>query len=206
MTSTTEIYQIPPRPLPRVPHFSARQEQILDGLQRLILADGFRSLRLTNVTKELSTSYATLYQLAPSKDELVALVIERWYQRAIDAAVARLHSAHDPVARMQVWTDFGVEGVGRTSRVFWLDVDAHHAIRGLVATYSHYYVEVLRTILDHGIELGTFRPINTELLAAVWETAATKLADPDLQRDETRDLRQISADWVDLVLNGILRT
>ncbi|MET8796860.1 TetR/AcrR family transcriptional regulator [Nocardia sp. NPDC004568] len=206
MISTTETFQLPARPLARVPHFSARQDQILDGLQHIILAHGFRSLRLTNVTKELSTSYATLYQLAPSKDELVALVIERWYQRAIDTAVARLHSAHDPVTRMQVWTDFGVEGVGRTSRVFWLDVDAHNAIRGLVATYSHYYVEVLRTILDHGIALGTFRPVNTELLAAVWETAAAKLADPDLQRDDTRDLRQLSADWVDLVLNGILRT
>ncbi|WJJ14450.1 TetR/AcrR family transcriptional regulator (plasmid) [Prescottella equi] len=205
MTTTAATFQVAPRPLARVPRFSTRQEQILDGLQRSILAEGFRSLRLTNVTKELGTSYATLYQIAPSKDELVALVIERWYQRAIDAAVQRLHEAHDPVARMQVWTDFGVEGVGRTSRVFWLDVNAHNAIRGLVATYSHYYVEVLRDILDHGIELGTFRPVNTELLAAVWETAATKLADSDLQRDEPRDLRQLSADWVDLILNGLLR-
>lgn len=194
---------LPPRPL--VPHrLSPRKEEILDGLEKIVLHDGFRGLRLTDVARVLNTSYATLYQLAPTKDELVMMVIDRWYQRSIADAQQPLAAAGDPVQRLKVWAGFGTAGVSRTSREFWQHVATHAAITALVGGYTHYYVQVLEAILVEGIEQGTFRPINAHLLAVIWEAAVGKLADPDLWESSDRSLRQISQDWVDLVLHGLL--
>ncbi|MFF4653067.1 TetR/AcrR family transcriptional regulator [Streptomyces sp. NPDC001380] len=168
-----------------------------------VVADGFRSLRLAAVTKRLNTSFATLYQLAPSRDELIALVVRRWYANVCSSAVQRLMEETEPVGRLRMWTRFGVAGVTRTSRQFWRDAEAHEAIRAIVHTYSHYYTEVLRAVLDDGITVGAFRPVNTALLAAVWETSTTRLADPE-DLPGAGSLRELSEDWVDLVLHGLL--
>lgn len=193
----------PPRPL--LSHrLSSRKEEILDGLEKIMLSDGFRGLRLTDVAKRLNTSYATLYQLAPTKDELVIMVIDRWYQRSIADALPLLSAADGPVDRLNVWAGFGTAGVSRTSREFWQDVTTHAAITALVGSYTHYYVQVLEAILVEGIDKGTFRPINARMLAVIWEAAVVKLGDPEMWDRADRSLRQISQDWVDLVLHGLL--
>ena len=206
MTTAPDVFHVTlPSYTPTV-QYSARQKQILDGLLQIVLSEGFRNLRLTTLTKQLNTSFSTLYDLASSRDELVALVIERWYHHACTGAYDRLRAAHDPVACLKVWTDFGVVGVSTTSRAFWHDVNAHIAIRGIVATYTHYYVEVLRAILDYGIEQGTFRNVNTRMLAVIWESTTALLADSDYLREEPQTLREQAEDWIDLILNGILRS
>ncbi|MFF9363832.1 TetR/AcrR family transcriptional regulator [Streptomyces griseoluteus] len=204
MTSTAGGFTIPPPPATAAPRqYSARQEEVLDGLESLVLANGFRSLRLTAVGKRLNTSFATLYQLAPTRDELIALVVGRWYVRACASGLRRLSREREPVGRLRAWTQFGVAGVARTSRQFWQDAQAHEAIRNIVHRYSHYYTEVLREIVDDGIKGGAFRPVNTVLLATMWEASTTRLAAPE-EIPGAQSLRQLSEDWVDLVLHGLL--
>ncbi|MFJ5521240.1 TetR/AcrR family transcriptional regulator [Streptomyces griseoluteus] len=204
MTDTAGRFTVPrPPATAAIRPYSPRQEEILDGIEALVLADGFRFLRLAAVTKKLNTSFATLYQLAPARDELIALVIRRWYANVCVLAVQRLQEETEPVGRLRMWTQFGVAGATRTSRQFWQDAESHEAIREIVRTYSHYYTEVLRAILDDGITAGAFRPVNTALLAAVWETSTMRLADPEYLPG-TRTLRELSEDWVDLVLHGLL--
>ncbi|PJE02450.1 MAG: hypothetical protein CK429_34555 [Mycobacterium sp.] len=185
-------------------NFSARQKEILDGLERIITRDGFRSLRLTAVTKDFNTSFATLYLLAPSRDELVALVVERWYQRFYTKALADLARATDPTSRLKVWMADGIAGAGTSSRAFWRDAYAHAAIRAIVDKYTRYYADVLHAILDTGIEQGAFRPVNTTVLASTWELAAKNLADPDFLKSDPYTVREIARDYVDIVLNGLL--
>jgi AcrR family transcriptional regulator len=51
-----------------------RREELLDQVQSLILVEGFAQLRVGALAAHLSCSRSTLYKLAPSKDELIALV------------------------------------------------------------------------------------------------------------------------------------
>ena len=91
------------------------------------------------------------------------------------------------------------------SRAFLNDLGTHTGVRGVLTTYVHYWVEVLHVILDAGIAQKQFRPINTDVLAVVWEAGSTKLADPDYLRSTNLSPRQIAEDWMDIVLHGILR-
>src|SRR5947209_20566514 len=57
--------------------WSDRQLEILDVLQALFLAEGFRHLTIADLVDRLHCSRRTLYSLAPSKEELVLVVIGR---------------------------------------------------------------------------------------------------------------------------------
>lgn len=193
--------------MPRVLHdgpVSPRRAEVLDGLERAILAQGFRSLRLTAVAKELGTSYATLYQLAATKDELVLLVVDRFFHRAAVAAVRRLEHLGDPRERLELWTSYGVAGVAATTPQFWKDVESHAGIAERVSAYREYYVDVLEAILLEGIARGTFRSVDTRLLAVMWQDSGPRLADV-AEWSEGRTLEQVSQAWVDIVLHGVLK-
>lgn len=195
----------PPRPL-LSGRLSPRKEEVLDALEQIVLRDGFRSLRVTDVAAELNTSYATLYSIAPTKEELVLLVVDRWYARAVRQGQQALAQVRGPVKRLQKWVDFGVAGTQATSPQFWADVSTHAALNQLVEGYSHYYVLVLEALLNEGVDAGVFRKVDTHAVAVFWEAAAGNLRDPDfLSRFSFMPLGEMSAFWVDLVLHGILK-
>ena len=160
---------------------------------------------MTALTQQLGTSFATLYQIAPSKDELITLAFERWYDSTIREALRLLGKARTPTTQLESWTASSIHGVSQMSRTFLNDLGTHSGVRGVFTTYVHYWVEVLHVILDAGITQKQFRPINTDLLAVIWEAGSTKLADPEYLRSTQLSPRQITEDWMDIVLNGILR-
>ena len=160
---------------------------------------------MTALTQQLGTSFATLYQIAPSKDELVTLAFERWYDGMIREAVRLLGKARTPTTQLESWTASTVHGVSQMSKTFLNDVGTHTGIRGVMNAYVHYWVEVLHVILAAGIAQKQFRPVNTNLLAAVWEAGSMTIADPDVLASNQQTPRRLAEDWIDIVLNGILR-
>jgi AcrR family transcriptional regulator len=97
--------------LARAPQLSARQGEILDALEATFLAEGL-DVTVGVLALRARCSRRTLYEIAPSKERLFVLVLDRMLQRigvnARDAAAAqtthagKLHAyldAADPVLR-----------------------------------------------------------------------------------------------------------
>ena len=55
-----------------------RREELLDGVMRIIAARGFAGVRTSQMARELHCSETTLYKIAPSKDSLLVLALDRW--------------------------------------------------------------------------------------------------------------------------------
>lgn len=192
-----------PQPLRPGPA-SPRKEEILDGLESIVRAEGFRSLRLTDVAKRLGTSYTTLYQLAPTKDELVLLVIDRWYHRNGLATWARVEALTDPLERLLAWIDGARSGIEGVAGRFWDDVAGHAAVAALVGNYNRFYISVLEMLIDEGIQAGAFRPVNAQMAAMVFEAAGARLYDPDARVTDASVGGDPAAGFIDLMLGGLL--
>ena len=65
-----------------------RQAQLRDRLVDYLLRHGFGRLTVEDLARELHCSKSTLYQLAPSKSELVVLAVRQFFREV--AAVQRL--------------------------------------------------------------------------------------------------------------------
>ena len=74
------ILGISPQPQARL-LLSTRQQQVLDAFEELIKRCGFRHLTVGSIADMLHCSRRTLYELAASKDDLVALAVSRLFDR-----------------------------------------------------------------------------------------------------------------------------
>ena len=75
-----------------------RHRQVLDQLERLFLEEGFGGISVRELAASVGCSRRTLYELAPSKDELVLVVLDRFLHR-----VGR--TALDAIDREQPYAD-----------------------------------------------------------------------------------------------------
>src|SRR5262245_38694751 len=111
----------PPKPIATGP-FSARQEEILSGLEEIILREGFRDLTVASLAERLRCSRRTLYELAESKNELVLLVLDRLLQRMGRRAHQRLRELSDPSERVQFFVGAGSAEIRSISIAFAEDL------------------------------------------------------------------------------------
>ena len=67
----------------------ARHREVLDELESLFLREGFSGVSVRELAAHVGCSRRTLYEVAPSKDELVLIVLDRFLHRvgrdALDA-------------------------------------------------------------------------------------------------------------------------
>src|SRR5512142_1001170 len=107
---------------------SDRQEELLGELERIILDEGFRRLTVESLAKRLQCSRRTLYELAPSKDELVLLVLDRLLRRMGHKAMEQVRALDDPADRLQAYMTCTNAEISPSSRQLWADVAAKPAV------------------------------------------------------------------------------
>lgn len=166
-----------------------RREELLNQVQSLILVEGFAQLRVGALAAHLRCSRSTLYKLAPSKDELIALVFERYVDNAIERAKTEAEKLQSPPERIIRFTEVIAEEQTRGSATFWRDVLSHPLAADVLSETRVRGNGILKGYLDAGIEIGVFRPANTAFVAHLIWVCAREARDPDVLRrfDATTD-------------------
>ncbi|MFG6589287.1 TetR/AcrR family transcriptional regulator [Sulfitobacter sp. MOLA879] len=62
--------------------------ELLDGIEALFLAHGFRALTMAQIAQKLSCSYRRIYQLADNKSALFSLIVSRFLAKILHEAEA----------------------------------------------------------------------------------------------------------------------
>jgi TetR/AcrR family transcriptional regulator, regulator of autoinduction and epiphytic fitness len=79
---------------------AAREEAIIDVVNRLLSEKGFDAMTVDEVAFEVGVAKASLYKHFPSKEDLAAAAMVRVMQRAI-AELARLDAALPPIDKLK---------------------------------------------------------------------------------------------------------
>lgn len=189
----------PPRLGLAASELSDRQRALLDELEAVFVEEGFSHLTVGELATRLRCSRRTLYELAPSKDELVLVVCDRLLRRVGRIAREELARVGDPAEGIEVFL-LGPSGLRPTSGRFNEDVARHPAAARLFAAHYRYATAVLGDVIEAGIERGDFRPVDSRVVAEIADAAVTRFMDADLQRETGLSGRDMTA-----VLAGLLR-
>jgi AcrR family transcriptional regulator len=87
----------PPRKKPRQERSRATVEVILEAAAHVLVSSGYEAATTKEIAERAGVSIGSLYQYFPSKEALVALLVERLYQRVLRVLADNLvaHSAAD---------------------------------------------------------------------------------------------------------------
>ncbi len=198
----------PPRPLlssRAEAQLSPRHRVALDELEDLFLSEGFASFTVRDLAAHLRCSLRTLYEIAPSKQQLVLVVLDRFLHRvgrtaltAIDPTASvpdRIRSYFGSALELQRWTVAFAEDSAGEPDVVRL-VDRHFA----------YVTAVLERLLADGVERGEIDAVDPRVAAAVLCGTGFFLARPDVGAHIGRRTELVVAEATDIVLRGLSTT
>ena len=158
---------------------SKRGAELLDALEEMMLRDGFADLGVSEIAMRLSCSKRTLYELAPSKRELVLLVLERFFARIRHHAGLACDTARDTEQGIYAYLQAGVRAAERLSPTTVADIHRWPPARALWQEHVKLRVAGLSHLIDSGTREGVFRKIPPAFVAEMVFASINRLREPD---------------------------
>lgn len=179
-----------------------RQRELLDQMEHLF-ANGFADLTMAGLAARLNCSLRTLYALAPSRDELVLVVVDRSLWRT--GRVAREAIGHDlsPLDAVRAYLEAATVAVSGWTEPFARDLAAVPAAQQLAGEHNEYLFAVTRTLLDLGVERGDIPDVDTAAVARVLAGLGGFFSRPDVIPTLRSSPKEAADGVVDLVLRGL---
>ncbi|MFZ6004332.1 MAG: TetR/AcrR family transcriptional regulator [Actinomycetota bacterium] len=194
-----------PRPLlsrERERELTERQRQILDELEALV-ADGFAELTMAELAARLNCSLRTLYALAPSRDELVLIVIDRSLWRIGRQAHDAIGDDLSPLDAIRAYLEAATVAVSGWTAAFARDLAAVREAQQLQDGHNEYLFAVTRTLLDLAVERGDIAAVDTSAVARVLAGLGRFFSRPAVIPTLRSSPKQAADDVVDLILAGL---
>lgn len=145
----------------------------------MVLREGFASLGVSEIANRLSCSKRTLYDLAPSKRELVLIVLDRFFGRIRRDAALAIETAGDPQQRIYAYLQAGVRAAENLNPAAVADIHRWPPARALWQEHVRLRVEGLSRLIDSGTRAGVFRKIPPAFVAEVVFASINRLREPD---------------------------
>ena len=159
-------------------HNSDRQKELLADLESLFFAKGFRTITVDEIAAQLKCSKRTLYEIAPSKQELFILVIESWLDRIRHLGWQGALQHDDPKQRVMAYLEPGVVESRPASRQFLADLQSYRPALTLLEAHQTQRTNVLMEIVEDGIRRGKFKPFHSALVAEIFLAAVNRFNEP----------------------------
>jgi len=187
-----------------LPTSSKREAELRATLQDIILSDGFARLSVSEMAQRLGCSKRTIYELAPTKNDLVLSAIALFFEALRDEADRASAMYDDPSKRIFEYLQVGVRAAQRISPVTIADIDKWEPARRLWQEHMRLRVHGLRLLIEQGIERGVFRDISPVLVAEMVFAGISRLREPDFYRSSDFSLSEAFQEFYRMLLYALL--
>ena len=184
---------------------TARQREILDQLGS-IFDDGFADLTMADLAARLSCSLRTIYELAPSRDELVLVAVDRNLRRIGRTAASALDAEMAPLDALRSYLEAATVAVAGITPAFARDLAAVPDAQRLSDAHSDYLVAVTRRLLDLAVERGDIPDVDTGAIARVMASLGRDFARPEVITTLRSSPKDAADAVVDVTLRGLRRS
>ncbi|EFQ82491.1 transcriptional regulator, TetR family [Aeromicrobium marinum DSM 15272] len=144
-----------------------RREELLDELVELFLAEGFLRFSVEDLARRLNCSKTTLYQVAPSKEQVILTVVRAAFRRSTDAVEAAVAATTDPVGRIAAYLDAISAELAPAGPQYYADLDTFVPAREIYRQNTRLAARRLQDLVQEAAPRSHVRPEFTGNVAAL---------------------------------------
>lgn len=179
-----------------------RQRKLLAQLHE-VFADGFAHLTMGEMARATACSLRTLYELAPSKDELVRLVVDHRLWQVGRAATGAIGDDMEPIDAIRAHLHAAHLAIAGSTEAFAVDSANDPGTSEINAAHAQYLVDVTRALLDRAVGEGAIADIDTGAIARVLANVGADFARHDVLPTLHTSPQAAADSVVDVVLRGL---
>ncbi len=180
-----------------------RHREVLDQLEALMVAEEFGSMTVGRLAAAVGCSRRTLYELAPSKNQLVLVVLDRLLHRMGRAGLQAVSGTGDFAGRIRAYFGAGLQLQRRTA-TFAEKLADDPAARRILDRHFQFALSVVEQLIAAGVASGEFRPVSAPLVAGVLLGGGLYVSQPYLRARIGMTQAQTADQVVDLVLRSLV--
>ncbi|MGD0076648.1 MAG: TetR/AcrR family transcriptional regulator [Candidatus Binataceae bacterium] len=184
---------------------SPRLQRIVDNLEAILLDEGFLQFRTEDLARRLRCSKQTLYTLAPSREQLFELIVERLFCRIRQQGKTAAEHAVDWVSAVAGYLDVAVQATRGVSAQFVRDLARFDPGRRRLKHHQRLRIAGLEAILAEGVRKGAFGEIHSKLVADFMIHAVARMSDPHVLASCGLTMSQAYAELYRLFIYGLIR-
>jgi AcrR family transcriptional regulator len=184
---------------------TARQRQLLDELEELVVAKGLAELTMAEIAAEVNCSLRTLYGIAPSREELVLTVVDRRLHRIGRAAIGSLDASLSPLAALRAYLRTANEAVQPETDAFSREFAGVPGACRLLDAHEEYVMAVTRSLLERAVAEGEIAPVDTAAVAHVLGGLGREFARPEVAEITAAPPKATADAIAEIILRGLER-
>ncbi|KHL15754.1 regulatory TetR family protein [Mumia flava] len=189
-----------PRPL-HTPRRSPRQVALLEGLVDLFLTQGFLRFGIGDLAERLRCSRSTLYEIAPSKEQLVITVVRAFFRRSTERVEARVEAERDPVRRIGAYLDAIATELSPATPAFYADLDAFAPAREVYAQNTAAAARRVKLLVESAADPA--RAVDASFVGAVAAEVMESIQRGQMEAMTSLDDAQAYRRLADLIVAGV---
>jgi AcrR family transcriptional regulator len=182
---------------------SLRQIRLLDGLERLFFEEGFLHFRMEDLARRLRCSKHSFYALAPGREQLFELVIERFLTQVRTAGEKAAKNAPDITAALSAYLDVCVRATRDNSVQFVRDLAEFTPARRMLHALQRQRVYGLKRIVADGIKAGEFLEVSPKFVAELVLLVIGRIVDPNFLRSCDLSLTKAYESFYRILIQGL---
>ena len=181
---------------------SERQQNLLSGLGKLF-NKGFAHLTMAEIAKSLNCSLRTLYSLAPSKEQLVLIVIERNLWARGRTAMSAISPNMQPLKAIRIYLQAANVVAAKTTEAFAQDLQKIPAAQKLIEDHNSYLIAITHRLLDIAVEKGEIGNGDTAAIARLMAGLGRDFSRPEVIGSLRSSPKEAADEALDLILVGL---
>jgi AcrR family transcriptional regulator len=182
---------------------SPRQTRMLDELERLFFDEGFLHFRMEDLARRLRCSKHSFYALAPGRDQLFELVLERFLSRVRAVGEKAAKDAPDVTTALTAYLDVCVRATRDNSVQFVRDLAEFTPARRMVRALQRKRVDGLEQIVADGIKAGEFLEVPPKFVAELVLLVIGRIVDPHFLRSCDLSLTKAYEAFYGILIQGL---
>ena len=195
----------PPKPLlsrKRESSLSKRQVKALDQLEKLI-QKGVPDLTMSEIASRLKVSLRTLYELAPSKDQLLLIAVDRILFRIGGEAKKAIKNINSPLEQLKVYVNETGKAMDPACLAFTRDFGELKGARVLVDSHENYVVSMTKKLLERSIQKKLIKPIDISAFAMILSGLGREIYTNNLKSSLVKSPEEIYHEISEIIFLGL---
>ena len=181
---------------------SQKHNQVIDKLE-LMLEKGIPDHTMSELAAKLKVSLRTLYEIAPSKDHLIRLTVNRILIRLGKEAIATITDIKSPIDKLKKYLLHANQAVGPKFKVYLQNLNDNDKSKKMIDYHEDYITSFTKELLDEAIAQKEIKKIDTQALALLLGGIGRDFA-KDTNVKKLSDTPEKSANSItEIILNGI---
>ena len=182
--------------------YTKRHNEIIDALE-VLLESGVPNLTMSEIAKKLKISLRTLYEIAPSRDELILMTMDNILKKLGKFAMDSVSEIHSPVEKLEEYLMIVNQAVGPKFDRFLKDMEKINGSKMTADYHENFIKNFIKELLEQAIKKKEIKAIDVKAFSILLGGIGREFFKEENKRSINFSPEESANSITSIILNGI---